>query len=378
MKVILKLESLSSLNKNFKSNRAKYFERQTMEEPKMINKICVLIILIAITFCSGVASLYAQRQESGIEPPDFNRVGQTGWQFLHLPTVARNAALAGVKSGLTNNDVSSIFSNPANLSDVKNIDAMFTKINYVADISYITGAVAKNFGPWGVFGLSFATLDIGDMVRTENIYNESLGITERSGDIETFSAGDFLIGISYARSVTDRLDIGGNLSYVREKLDDVEIENFNADFGIYYRTGFRSLRLSMLARNFGPDKEFVGFTEIYGLPQSVRMPLDFRLGIGYDFLEATDGSLHQLCGFLEGVHPNDGPERIHAALEYSFLNVFSVRAGYRFNYDEQGLTVGGGLNFDMKGMRGRIDYAYLDYGRLTSVHLFTVGFGFGK
>ena len=343
----------------------------------MINKKYILLIIIAISFLSSVASLYAQRKDSGIDPPDFNRVGQTGWQFLHLPTVARNAALADIKSGLINNDVSSIFSNPANIADIKNIDATFTKINYIADISYVTGAVAKNFGTWGVFGLSFANLDIGDMVRTENVYNESLGITERSGDIETFSAGDFLIGLSYARSVTDRLDIGGNVNYIREKLDDVDITNWSADFGIYYRTGFRSLRLSMLARNFGPDAEFVGFTELYGLPQSVRMPLDFRLGIGYDFIEAIDGSVHQLSGFLEAVHPNDGPERIHTALEYSFLNVFSLRAGYRFNYDEQGLTFGGGLNFDMKGMRGRIDYAYLDYGRLTSVHLFTLGFGFG-
>ncbi|MFQ5824991.1 MAG: PorV/PorQ family protein [bacterium] len=341
----------------------------------MIKKKCVISILMAMTF---LTSLYAQRGGGGVEPPAFERVGQTGWQFLHLPTVARNAALANIKSGLTNNDVSSIFSNPANLVDVSNIDATFSRINYVADISYMTVAVAKNFGKLGVFGFSFANLDIGDMIRTENRFNEDLGITERSGDLGTFSAGDILIGLSYARAVTDRLSIGGNFSYIQEKLDQTKVENWNADFGIFFRTGFHSLRLSILARNFGPDTEFTGFTEIYGLPQSVRMPLDFRFGIGYDFIEATNGSEHKLSGFLEGVHTNDGPERVHAAMEYTFLAVFSLRAGYKFNYDEQGLTLGGGINFNMKGMTGRIDYAYLDYGRLSAVHLFTIGFGFGE
>ncbi len=335
--------------------------------------MCAIMTLMAVM---SVTPIYAQRQDSGFEPPDFERIGQSGWQFLHLPTIARNAALADIKCGLKNNSVTAIFTNPANLVDIQNIDAAFSKINYVADISYMTAAVAKNFGKWGVFGIHFANLDVGDMIRTENIYDPRFDITYRSGDLETFSAGDLLVGISYARSVTDRLSIGGNISYIREKLDQTKVENWNTDFGIFFRTGFRSLTLSMVARNFGPDTEFTGFTELYGLPQSVRMPLDFRLGISYDFIEKAYDSDHRLSGYLEGVHPNDASERIHIALEYSFLDVFLLRGGYKFNYDEQGFTMGGGLNFNMRGITGRIDYAYLDYGRLSSVHLFTVGFGF--
>ena len=337
-------------------------------------KYSILILLTVVIIWSITASLYAQRVDSGIEPPAFERVGQSGWQFLHLPTVARNAALADVRSSLTHNDASAVFTNPAKLVDISNVDASFTKINYVADISYITVALAKNFGNWGVFGIHMANLDAGDMFRTENTYDPLNEITYRSGDLETFTAGDMLIGLSYARSVTDRLSIGGNVSYIQEKLDQSKVENFNVDFGLFFRTGFRSLNLSMVARNFGPDAEFIGFTELYGVPQSVRMPLDFRLGASYDLIKNNNGSPHKLSSYLEGVHPNDGPERIHAALEYTFLDIFSLRGGYKFNYDEQGLTVGGGLNFNMKGMNGRVDYAFLDYGRLTSVHLFTIGF----
>lgn len=346
-----------------------------MGEPKMIKKKWVILVSVVLMIWNVTAPLSAQ--DAGVEPPSFERVGQTGWQFLRLPVIARNAAMANIKSGLPNSNVTAIFSNPAKLVDIGNIDAAFSRMNYVADISYMTAAVAKDFGNWGVFGIHFASLDAGEMYRTENIFNEDLGITERSGDIETFTAGDLLVGVSYARSVTDRLSIGGNLSYIQEKLDKTEIKNWNADFGIFFRTGFRSLTLSMLARNFGPDKEFTGFTDIYGLPQSVRMPLDFRLGVGYDLIEGG-GGLHELRGYVEGVHPNDGPERVDTALEYTFFNVLALRGGYKFNYDEQGLTIGGGVNYSMSGITGRIDYAFLDYGRLSSVHLFTVGFGFGE
>ncbi|HNW59618.1 MAG TPA: PorV/PorQ family protein [bacterium] len=347
----------------------------------MTSKINPFFMAVALAVLIGATLSWAQTPRpplNEVKPPAFERVGQTGWQFLHLPTVARNAALAGVISGLKNNDVMAVYANPANLVDVKNMDAGFTKINYVADISYMTAAVAKNFGSLGVFGLTLASLDAGDMIRTENLFNESENITERSGDLGTFTSGDLLIGLAYARTVTDRLSIGGHVSYIEETLDETKVKNWNVDFGVHFRTGFRSLRFSLVARNFGADKEFTGFTEIYGVPQTVRMPLDFRIGVGYDLIEKKAGRPHQLATYLEGVHVNDGPERVHAALEYTFLDMFNLRGGYRFNYDEQGLTLGGGLNYNMKNITGRIDYAYLDYGRLQSVHMFTLGFAFGK
>ncbi len=253
--------------------------------------------------------------------------------------MARNAALADVKTGLSHNSVTAIFTNPAKLTDVSNIDASFSNLSYVADINYLTAAVAMNFGNLGVFGLHVANLDAGDMIRTENIYDEQLEITSRSGDLGTFTAGDIKVGISYAKLVTANLSVGGNFSYLQEKLDNTTVENFTVDLGLFFKTGFRSLTLSMVASNLGPDQEFTGFTEIYGLPQSVRMPVNYRLGLTYDIIEPAKDNDHVLTSFLEGVHPNDGPERVHAALEYNFISIFYLRGGYRFNYDEQGFRL---------------------------------------
>jgi hypothetical protein len=342
----------------------------------MRSKHLKLMLIVVIAFSIQVPALYGQRVEPGIDSPPIERIGQSGFQFLHLPTNARNAALANI-GGLNDNDASAVFGNPANLVDIPNFDAVFSRLDYVADITYTTAAIAKNFGGWGVFGLHLASLDAGTMYRTENIEYPDIDITFRSGDLGTFEAGDFLIGISYARKITDKLSVGGNIGQLHETLDSTDVRNWNADFGLFFETGFRSLKLSMVARNFGPDAEFTGFTELYGIPQSVRMPLDFRLGMSYEFIEITDDSPHHLTGYLEGSHPNDSRERVHAALEYTMMGVFSVRGGYKFNYDEQGLTLGGGVNFVMGNIGGRVDYAYMDYGLLSTVHMFTVGFRFG-
>ena len=85
------------------------------------------LIGVGVTvFCSTLLAQTPRDPISTIDPPDFNRTGQTGFQFLHLPTNARSAAMGGIMNGMRNSTVSSIFNNPANLVDVKNIDAAFT------------------------------------------------------------------------------------------------------------------------------------------------------------------------------------------------------------------------------------------------------------
>ncbi|MFC1569535.1 PorV/PorQ family protein [bacterium] len=335
---------------------------------------CFQNIEIRLLVLLMIAIIPIQAQDNDLtrlDPVEFSRVGLSGWQFLHLPTTARNAALGGIKCGLTRNDASAIFTNPAKLVDIKNMDAAFTRINYVAEISFITVSFVKNFGSWGVFGLSVANLNAGDMIRTENLLTGG-----RSGDLGTFEAGDILAGISYARQITDRLSLGGNISYIEETLDDVKAKNWDLDFGVSFKTGFRSLRFDVIIRNFGPDTRFVGFSEQYGDPASVRMPLDYYMGVGFDFMGGNENDTHTLSGFLELVHPNDNEERLHTAVEYMFSEFFHLRSGYKFNYNEQGLTAGVGLNVDVMGVLARLDYAYLDYGRLKNVQMITMGFKF--
>ena len=43
---------------------------------------------------------------------------------------------------------------------------------------------------------------------------------------------------------------------------------------------------------------------------------------------------------IDAIHPRDYTERINLGAEYVLMDMIALRAGYRFNYDEEGLTAG--------------------------------------
>ncbi len=315
----------------------------------------------------------------GVHPMEYSRVGTAGWQFLKLPTNARTAAMGGVNSAIGHGDASSALTNPASIADVENIDVTFNYMNWVADIGYQSISAVKNVQNWGVFGVNIVYLDYGDMERTENLEafdgaGASLGILPVYDGLGTFSAGDLAIGLSYAQQVTDKLQVGGNLKYVQETLDDAKTSNWALDIGTLYYTGIKTLRISMLGKSFGPDSEFAKYDErIQSTPIKVKMPMLFAFGAAIDAIESNNDSPHHLIVAAEYIHPNDGPDKVNFGTEYVFMDMFSIRTGYRFNYDEEGFTFGGGFNYSMRGKSVKFDYAYLDVGLFKQVHMFTFG-----
>jgi hypothetical protein len=332
------------------------------------------LIQVKIIFIVSIVLLMSYKLiAQGIEPAETERIGQSGWQFLKINGDARVAAMGGAYVAASKGDASSTFGNPASLSDVKNIDISLSHVNWIADITYQTIAIAKNFENIGVFGINFAYLNYGDMLET---INSPIAGEDRTSQVvtgNTFSANDFAIGISYSKQITDKLSIGGNVKYIKESIAEVSMSNWALDFGTVYYTGFRSLRVAMTARNFGPDVTMTGYTEEYQAePMDVKMPIDFRLGVAMDFFD-YEGSNNLLTLSLEFDHPNDGPEKINFGTEYSFQNIFFVRGGYKFNYDEEGLVLGAGLKYDISGFTGRFNYAYVDFGNLNKVHMIQLG-----
>ncbi|MCD6100140.1 MAG: PorV/PorQ family protein [Candidatus Marinimicrobia bacterium] len=327
-------------------------------------------IIIMGVFLTLISFTYLGAQ-GGIAPYDIERVGLSGWQFLKITYDARYSAIGGAFTALSHGNSGAIFGNPSALVDVGNVDVQFTNVNWIADIKGQSIAIAKNFGRMGVLGFSVVSLNVGEMYETINRVIPGETRTEAVVTGNTFTAGDLAAGISYAKRVTDRLSIGANVRWIREEIAEVSMNNVSVDFGTTYYTGFKSLRLCMVARNFGPDAHLVGWSEEYQMEAvDIRMPLDFRVGIGYDFFE---GSSHVLSCAIEGTHPNDGPEKINIGLEYKFGNLLVLRSGYRVNYDEEDFTLGGEINYTIGGLTARVGYAYINFGILEQVHMFTLG-----
>lgn len=343
-----------------------------------------LLVLVCLLVLPGM--LFAQPQtypkvDYGIHPLEFEQVGMAGWQFLKIPTNARTAALAGITTSIGHGDANSAFGNPALITDVENMELGLSNMKWLVDIAYNSASFVKNFGALGAFGVNVVFLDYGDMYRTENreIFDEkgnSTGQTRQVIDLGTYSASDYSIGLSYARNITDRFQVGGTAKYMHETLDDAGTGQWALDVGTMFYTGFKTLRLSMVGRNFGPDVEFVSYDDRLGIPAtSVKMPMVFALGTAFDIMEGGDNSQHFWTVAAEFTHPNDGPEKVHLATEYAFMKFVFLRGGYRFNYDEESFTLGAGIHLLTSSFGIKIDYAFLDFGRFDSVHMFTLGVG---
>ena len=332
---------------------------------KIFQLVFVLILLFNVI-------VHAQ---SGISPSNIERVGQSGWQFLKINGDSRQAALGGAFTAISNGDAGSIFGNPASLADVKNINVQVNTLKWVADITHQSLAVAVNLGWIGVVGASVTMLNYGDIPETIFAPAGSSG-TDAVITGKMFSANDIAAGISFARKITDNLSVGGNFRWMQEQIAELSMRNWSLDFGTMYYTGLKSLRIAITARNFGPDSRFGGWSEQYQTESEyVRMPLDIRAGMAMDFFNEDD-SPHLLTVVAEGDHPNDGVEKFCVGASYSFKGIFFVRAGYKFNYDVQGLTFGVGISYSLGDLQGTLNYAYVDFGELTQVHMLSLGFSF--
>ena len=104
------------------------------------------------------------------------------------------------------------------------------------------------------------------------------------------------------------------------------------------------------------------------------LPINFKFGGCINLIEGDD---HYLTFAAEGSHPSDNLEKYNAGMEYTYKDLFVLRGGGRFNYDEDGFTAGGGLRVPFgQESELKFDYAFQDFGILTEVHRFSMSISF--
>ncbi|MCF7803316.1 MAG: PorV/PorQ family protein [Candidatus Marinimicrobia bacterium] len=264
-----------------------------------------------------------------------------------------------------------IFYNPAAITEFDgSIQAYVTNTRFIADINHIAGALAFQLGTAGTVGLSMQSVDYGEIIHT-SILSESNFQANPQGYIEhglVENVGAYAFGVTYARQVTNKFSMGGNVRYVGQNLGTAQPtdttslefgkEKFVYDMGVKFNTGFKSFKFGMSMRNFATA---VQFQEI-----SNQLPLNFSLGGSMNLMDFVDESIanHSALLSVEFSHPNNYAERTMVGLEYTFMDLFSVRTGYRSNFDIGGFSAGFGISPEISGKRITIDYSYsqtIDY-----------------
>ncbi len=334
---------------------------------KVIIPIALLLILI---------------RGSSAYSTEFSRVGTIGAQFLKIGMGARYVAM-GEASVASVNDAYAMYWNPAALTQIKSSGLSFTNVNWIMDAQLNHVSYGKALGQYSAFGVSLTAFTIGDM--------EVTTVEEPEGNGQTFTASSYSLSLGYARQLTDRFSAGVSGKYVWERLSEERASGIAFDFGTLFYTGFRSLRIGMNISNLGPEMKMEGpeldsyYNPEPGNPNydNVKaklavdpydLPLTFRIGLAYDLVEFPDS---KFTVTMDAKHPNDNVQQASFGGEYVWKEMFSLRAGYKLNYEEEGLTLGGGMKIKAgRNTKLDISYAWADFSRLSSVHRFSLGFEF--
>jgi len=292
------------------------------------------------------------------------KTGQATMTFLQVSLSPRASSLGNAYSAV-GTGAEAIFYNPAAVTEFDgNIQAFVTNTRFIADINHIAGALAFQLGRAGTMGLSFQSVDYGEIIHT-SILTQGSFQTNPQGYVEhgtLDNVGAYAVGATYARQITQKFSIGGNVRYVGQNLgtaeptDTTSLEfgknKFVYDMGVKFNTGFKSFQFGMSMRNFATA---VQFQEI-----SNQLPLTFALGGSVDLMDFVDESMENqsLLLTVEFTHPNNYAERTMAGVEYTFMQMFSIRAGYRNNSDVTDFHAGFGVSPEIAGKEISIDYSY--------------------
>jgi long-subunit fatty acid transport protein len=313
---------------------------------------------------------------------EFSKVGTVGAQFLKIGMGARYVGM-GEASVACVNDAYAMYWNPAGLTQLSQVNLSLTNVDWIGDVQLNHVTFGKPLGDYAAFGVSLTALSMGEM--------EVTTVEEPEGTGETFAASSYSLALGYAQQLTDRFSVGISGKYIWERISEERASGFAFDFGTLFYTGFKSLRMGMNISNLGPEMKMEGpELDAYYDPDPENpnyddvksklavdpydLPLTFRLGLAYDLIESPES---KLTVSAEAKHPNDNTQQASFGGEYLWKELFSLRAGYKLNYEEEGFTFGGGLKLNA-GEKTNLDinYAWADFSRLQSVHRFSLGFEF--
>ena len=307
---------------------------------------------------------------------------QTGFNFLNVSSDARAAAMGDAVNSISGYS-GALFHNPATMAEMPTMfTADFSINSWIADIKYLelSMIVAPYSGDYGVIGISLQSVDYGDVLGTM-VWNNNQGYV----DTEVMNPAALAIGIGYAKMLSDRFGVGGQIRLAYQALGKSMVPSASGnglltkrnvadaiayDFGTIFKTGVKSLAFGMSVRNFSQEVKYE--------EEGFQLPLLFTLGISanlFDFME-VGGPDQTLLLSIDATHPRSHPEQIKMGMEYQLMKVLALRGGYITSNSEDGVTFGLGLTSAGLGLTSlgsfKVDYSYTPFGVFDNVQRFTV------
>ena len=343
--------------------------------------ILVIAILFPLLFSTGFSQ-------------EVTKTGTTAAKFLSIGIGPRANAMGGAFTSLAN-DASAMYWNPAGIALLDRYEGIFTYTKLFADINLNFFGIAMPLDKFGSVGLSVTAINlINDLAVTTEDYPEGTG--------ETFSAGSYAFGLSYARQVTENFLVGITVKYIREDIANSSASGVSFDMGTIFTTPFWGVRFSSSITNYGTKMQMTGddllirfdsdpnssgnneTVDAYYSTDEFELPLRLQAGISKD-INFMDEQRFTVA--VDAIFPNDNNQYLNIGGEVSFLNdLVAFRAGYKnlflseseingqsYENSQEGLTLGAGVNYNSLEYLGvSVDYAFQEFNYLGDTHSFGV------
>ncbi|MEW6509847.1 MAG: PorV/PorQ family protein [Bacteroidota bacterium] len=338
------------------------------------------ILLSILLLVAGAGAATAQIFKS-----DVSKKGTTAASFLSIAQGARASSMGGAFVAVAD-DWSSLYWNPAGIASLGN-GVMFDHTIWFADLAYNYVGATVSLGDLGTLGMSVTASSVGDMKVTT--------IAEPEGTGEVYNVSDVAFGLAYGIKLTNEFSIGFNPKLVYQRIWKMSASALAIDVGVKYITPFKGITLGMAISNFGQKMQMTGQNAVVlydsdpsssgnnsRIPAELStgewsLPLNFRVGVAY---HPQLGDMHKITLAVDAMHPSDDYESVNVGGEYTFNDFVSFRGGYKALFlkdSEESLTLGVGVRQPLLGnVVLMADYAYADFGRLSSIHKITIGMSF--
>ncbi len=317
--------------------------------------------------------------------------GERIYNFLNIPTSARQAAIGGEIYSL-NDDVNQPLWNPASINRFIDNHAAVNYINYLGDINMGSVTFAH------MINRHFGTLHAG--IQYIN-YGEFIGADDEGNETNNFKAGDLAFSLGYGYQIPwTNIYLGSNLKLLSSNIENYTSYGAAFDFGINYYNDYRPYTFTAVIRNIG--YQISPYDEV-----REKLPLEIAIGASYQLEDVplkwhiTINNLQQWNiakpnpsnsqTDLDGITTNEDINFFENTIRHIVIGgeffpdkKFNLRFGYNFRraaelkLTESRTFAGISAGFGLKMGRLKFDYAFTKYHPVSNTSTFTLYFDLTK
>ncbi|MDD4308887.1 MAG: PorV/PorQ family protein [Candidatus Cloacimonetes bacterium] len=300
-----------------------------------------------------IVPLFAQHQDAGT----------TGFANLKLVYSARANSMGSASTGRSKNFDGMQF-NPASILRLPEAAISSTFMDHFVgsgggSLQYV---VPKNI--YHSYGLFINYWNSGEIDRTD---------ISSSGELielnDTFGAQNIVAGVSYARFISPAIDVGGNVKFIWDQIDESNATAAVVDLGLLHHTANDKIKVGLSMRNLGAQ-----ISKYSESKYDEKLPTVYSAGMGFDFTENTLMNLDISKAAGDNFIGKFG-------IEHKLNPALSLRTGFRSNAGDynnggslawtSGLSLGLGWNWK----RYTIDYSLASYGDLGLANQLSIRYG---